>query len=122
MTSNRGVYGEGVVKIGLTRRLEPLDRMRELGGASVPFPFDVHALFFSEDAVSLEVELHQHFASRAMNKANSRKEFFFATPAEVRDALSERVGSLLEFTEDAEATQYHHSVSSWPLGHHPIGH
>lgn len=55
-----------------------------------------------------------------MNKANSRKEFFFATPAEVRNALSERVGSLLEFTEDAEATQYFQSVGSWPAGHQPV--
>ncbi|MDP3631014.1 MAG: DUF4041 domain-containing protein, partial [Actinomycetota bacterium] len=62
--SNRGAFGVNVVKIGLTRRLEPLDRVNELGGASVPFPFDVHALFFSEDAVTLEAELHQHFAGR----------------------------------------------------------
>jgi len=112
--SNRGAFGQNVVKIGLTRRLEPLDRVRELGGASVPFRFDVHALFFSEDAVSLETELHQHFADRAVNRANSRKEFFFATPIEVRDALTDRVGSLLEFTERAEATEYLQSVRYWP--------
>ena len=63
MISNRGAFGEDVVKIGLTRRLEPHDRVYELGGASVPFRFDVHALFFSEDAVTLETELHQHFAA-----------------------------------------------------------
>jgi len=112
--SNRGTFGPGVVKIGLTRRLEPLDRVAELGDASVPFRFDVHALIFSEDAVTLENDLHQHFAARAVNLANMRKEFFFASPAEVRDALAERVGSLLEYTEYAEATEYLQSVSGWP--------
>lgn len=112
--SNRGAFGEQVVKIGLTRRLEPIDRVNELGGASVPFRFDVHALFFSEDAVTLEHELHAHFADRALNLANPRKEFFFATPAEVREVLAAKVGSLLEFTEHADATEYLQSVSSWP--------
>ena len=113
--SNRGAFGENVVKIGLTRRLEPLDRVRELGGASVPFRFDVHALFFSDDAVTLETELHHHFADRAVNKMNSRKEFFFAAPEEVRLVLEERVGNLLEFNEHAVATEYFQSVTSWPV-------
>lgn len=112
--SNRGAFGPNVVKIGLTRRLEPTDRISELSGASVPFRFDVHALFFSEDAVTLESELHQHFAERAVNLANSRKEFFFATPAEVREALCAKIGNLLEFTESAEATEYLQSVRYWP--------
>lgn len=112
--SNRGAFGPGVVKIGLTRRLEPLDRVNELGGASVPFRFDVHALFFSEDAVTLENELHRHLADRALNLMNPRKEFFFATPAEVRDILVEKVGNLLEFTEHAAATEYLQSVGGWP--------
>lgn len=112
--SNRGSFGDGVVKIGLTRRLEPLDRVTELGGASVPFRFDVHALFFSEDAVGLEGRLHAHFASRALNQANPRKEFFFATPAEVRAVLADQVGNLLEFTEHADAVEYLQSVGSWP--------
>lgn len=112
--SNRGAFGEQVVKIGLTRRLEPQDRVAELGGASVPFRFDVHALFFSEDAVTLESQLHQHFADRAVNRANPRKEFFFATPAEVRDVLQEKVGNLLEFSEHADATEYLQSVGVWP--------
>jgi hypothetical protein len=112
--SNRGAFGEGVVKIGLTRRLEPRDRVHELGGASVPFRFDVHTIYFSEDAVTLENELHRHFAQRAVNQANSRKEFFFATPAEVRDVLASKVGNLLEFAEDAEATEYFQSVGRWP--------
>lgn len=112
--SNEGAFGNDVVKIGLTRRLEPRERIFELGGASVPFRFDTHTLYFSEDAVTLEAELHRHFASRALNQANSRKEFFFATPAEVREVLVEKVGSMLEFTEDAEAMEYRQSVNAWP--------
>ena len=112
--SNRGALGDHVVKIGLTRRLEPLDRIRELSGASVPFRFDVHALFFSEDAVGLENELHHHFSDRTVNRANSRKEFFFATPAEVREVLADKVGNLLEFTEHAEATEYLQAIQYWP--------
>lgn len=112
--SNRGAFGPGVVKIGLTRRLEPLDRVAELGDASVPFRFDVHALYFSEDAVTLENDLHAAFAARTMNKANPRKEFFFASPAEVRDVLADKIGNLLEFTEHAEATEYFQSIADWP--------
>lgn len=112
--SNRGAFGEDVVKIGLTRRLEPTDRVTELGGASVPFRFDIHTLFFSEDAVTLENELHAHFATRALNQANARKEFFFATPSEVRAVLMDKVGSLLEFTEQAAATEFLQSCNNWP--------
>lgn len=112
--SNRGAFGEDVVKIGLTRRLEPTDRVAELSGASVPFRFDIHTLFFSEDAVTLENELHKHFAARALNQANPRKEFFFATPAEVREVLQDKVGNLLEFNEGAAATEYLQSINLWP--------
>ena len=112
--SNRGAFGEHVVKIGLTRRLEPLDRIYELGDASVPFRFDVHAIFFSEDAVGLESELHEHFSVRRVNWANNRKEFFFASPAEVRMALSAKLGNLLEFAEHVESTEYLQSVRYWP--------
>lgn len=112
--SNRGAFGPNVVKIGLTRRLEPLQRVAELSGASVPFRFDIHAMYFSEDAVSLERELHEHFVERALNRANSRKEFFFASPAEVRDVLTGKVGNLLEFSEAADATEFHQSVHYWP--------
>jgi hypothetical protein len=117
--SNRGAFGDNVVKIGLTRRLEPLDRVSELGGASVPFRFDVHALFFSEDAVGLEGELHQHFADRRLNCVNTRKEFFFASPAEVREVLEAKVGNLLEFAETVEATEFLQSLRYWPEGRKP---
>ena len=123
--SNRGAFGDNVVKIGLTRRLEPIDRVNELGGASVPFRFDVHALFFSEDAVTLERELHEHFTERAVNLANSRKEFFFASPSVVRAVLEDKVGNLLEFTERAESTEYLQSGAdgppSAPASAHPPG-
>lgn len=112
--SNEGAFGPGVVKIGLTRRLEPADRIAELSGAAVPFRFDTHTLFFSEDAVTLEHDLHRHFASRALNQANPRKEFFFTTPAEVREVLLERVGNILEFVEYADATEYRQSRGAWP--------
>ena len=114
MISNRGAFGEHVVKIGLTRRLEPLERVQELGDASVPFRFDVHALFFSEDAVSLEASLHAHFRDRRVNWANDRREFFFASPAEVRSVLAERTGNLLEFVEQPESLEYFQSVRYWP--------
>lgn len=112
--SNRGAFGDHVVKVGLTRRLDPLDRINELGDASVPFRFDVHALYFSQDAVTLENELHQHFSDRRVNWVNIRREFFFATPAEVRAVLAEKLGNLLEFTEHAESTEYLQSVHYWP--------
>jgi hypothetical protein len=118
--SNRGAFGRNVVKIGLTRRLEPTDRVQELSGAAVPFPFDVHALYFSEDAVTLENELHRHFAARAVNQVNSRKEFFFASPVEVEQVLAEKVGSLLEFNENPESTQYLQSRPHWPSTE-PVG-
>jgi hypothetical protein len=111
--SNEGAFGKDVVKIGLTRRLVPDDRIRELSGASVPFPFDIHALFFSEDAVSLETELHHAFAEKRLNHVNERKEFFFTTPHEVRLVLAEKVGNLLEFTEDPGATQFLQSKGLW---------
>ena len=112
--SNRGAFGANVVKIGLTRRLEPLNRVDELGGASVPFRFDVHGLFFSEDAVTLETELHNYFANRRLNHANARKEFFFASPSEVREVLKSKMGNLLEFTEKAEALDFNQSLQYWP--------
>ncbi|MEU6827865.1 DUF4041 domain-containing protein [Nocardia beijingensis] len=112
--SNIGAFGPNVVKIGLTRRLEPLDRVRELGGASVPFPFDVHAVYFSDDAVTLENELHKEFAAVRLNHANTRREFFFASPEEVRRVLAKKVGNLLDYNDAPEATQYFQSKRYWP--------
>jgi hypothetical protein len=109
--SNVGSFGPGIVKIGLTRRLEPIERVRELGDASVPFGFDVHTLFFADDAVSVEAELHRRFAHARVNRINLRREYFYATPAEVKTALIDITGNLLEFTEIAEAEQYHASES-----------
>ena len=108
--SNIGSFGERMVKIGMTRRLDPMDRVRELGDASVPFNFDVHALFFSDDAVSVETELHHRFADKRVNRLNARREFFYAPPAEVREALKDVAGNLLEFTEEPEAEQYRLSL------------
>lgn len=112
--SNIGAFGPNIVKIGMTRRLEPMDRVRELGDASVPFRYDVHALFFSDDAIALESELHKAFAHRRVNFVNERREFFFATPVEVRAILEQKVGGLLEFTEQPEALEYFQSRSRWP--------
>jgi hypothetical protein len=113
--SNIGAFGPNVVKIGMTRRLDPMDRVRELGDASVPFRYDVHALHFSEDAVTLEHELHKTFADRRVNFINERREFFFATPAEVRAVLLEKTGGLLEYTEAPEAPEYFQSLGHWPV-------
>jgi hypothetical protein len=107
--SNLGAFGERMVKVGMTRRLDPLDRIRELSDASVPFNFDVHALFFSENAVDIENQMHQRLADRRVNRVNLRREFFYATPAEVRDHLKALTGELLQFEELPEAVEYHQS-------------
>jgi hypothetical protein len=111
--SNVGAFGDQVVKIGMTRRLEPLERVYELNGAAVPFRFDVHALIFSKDAVGLEAQLHQEFAARKVNRVNSRKEFFHVSPAEVRDALERHAGQhLIEFTEEPQALEWRASAAA----------
>jgi hypothetical protein len=107
--SNVGSFGTGVIKIGMTRRLDPMDRVRELGDASVPFNFDIHALFFSDDAVGVEAQLHRAFASARVNRVNLRREYFYASPSEVKAALTEITGNLLEFRELPDAEQYHAS-------------
>jgi Domain of unknown function (DUF4041)/T5orf172 domain len=104
--SNVGSFGAGIVKIGMSRRIDPMERVRELGGASVPFGFDVHALFFSDDAVGVEAELHRRFTSQRVNRVNTRREYFYATPAAVKVELKEVTGNLLEFNEVADAEQY----------------
>lgn len=109
--SNVGAFGEGVVKIGMTRRLDPMDRVRELGDASVPFIFDVHALFFSDDAVGIEAMLHREFAAQRLNKVNLRKEFFKVEPQAVLDALQHHNIAVLEFKTHAAAEDFR---TSWP--------
>lgn len=104
--SNVGSFGPGIVKIGMSRRIDPMERVRELGGASVPFGFDVHALFFSDDAVGVEAELHRRFASQRVNRVNTRREYFYAKPAAVKIELAAVAGNLLEFNELANAEQY----------------
>lgn len=104
--SNVGSMGERMVKIGMTRRLDPMDRIRELSDASVPFNFDVHALFFSEDAFGIEAMLHRHFVSQRVNRINLRREFFYASPAEVLEALKEHRVALVEYQTEALAEEY----------------
>ena len=107
--SNLGAMGQNMIKIGMTRRLEPMDRIRELGDASVPFGFDVHALFFAEDAVGIEAEMHRRFADRRVNRVNLRREFFYATPHEAVGHLRDLAGEVLSFTEAPEALEFHQS-------------
>jgi Domain of unknown function (DUF4041)/T5orf172 domain len=107
--SNIGSFGERLVKIGMTRRLEPTDRIRELGDASVPFRYDTHALFFSDDAVAIEAALHQRLADRRVNRVNTRREFFYATPSEVKLHLLELTGALLTYEEMPEALEFRQS-------------
>jgi len=108
--SNLGSFGERMVKIGMTRRLDPEDRIRELGDASVPFRFDKHALIFSEDAVALEMKLHGALADRRVNRVNLRREFFYATPHEVLEVMEQIGGQFLtEFHEVPEAIEWRQS-------------
>lgn len=110
--SNLGAFGPDMVKVGMTRRLDPYDRVIELGDASVPFRFDVHAMVFHEDAVTLETELHQRLSEKKVNKVNPRREFFYATPTEIRALLTEIAGvHLVEYNERPEALEWHASGS-----------
>lgn len=108
--SNIGSFGEDVVKIGLTRRLDPLDRVRELGDASVPFIFDTHAIIYSDDAPALERALHTEFAATRINAQNFRKEFFKASLDDVETAVK-RLAPSASFFKDVEAQEYHETIS-----------
>jgi uncharacterized coiled-coil DUF342 family protein len=107
--SNIGAFGENIVKIGMTRRLDPMDRVRELGDASVPFRYDVHAMVFSDDAVGLETHLHHQLAHRRLNLVNTRREFFRARPAEVRDIITRLDASIVEWIDEPEALEWRQS-------------
>ncbi|GAB3184035.1 DUF4041 domain-containing protein [Nesterenkonia halophila] len=104
--SNRGAFGPGIVKIGMTRRLNPDDRVKELSDASVPFNFDKHTMIFSEDAVSLEKTLHRQFADRRVNLVNMRREYFYTTPGAVKDVLLAHEVQLIEYHDEADALEY----------------
>lgn len=108
--SNIGSFGENVFKIGMTRRLEPLDRIKELGDASVPFEFDVHSMIFSNDAPKLERELHKKFMRLQLNKVNPRKEFFKVTLSDIKDEV-EKMGINAKWTMTAEALHYRESLA-----------
>jgi len=108
--SNIGAFGENVYKIGMTRRLEPLERIDELGDASVPFTFDVHALIFSDNAPALEAKLHEHFYKSRINKLNNRKEFFRADILEIEKVLRENYDKVVDVVKEAPAEQYRESL------------
>lgn len=108
--SNIGAFGEDVYKIGMTRRLDPMDRVDELGDASVPFDFDVHAMIFSNDAPALETALHNAFADRKLNYVNQRREFFHVTLDEIKKVVRENFDQSVEFVDVAPAEQYRASL------------
>jgi multidrug efflux pump subunit AcrA (membrane-fusion protein) len=115
--SNIGSFGEDVYKIGMTRRLEPIERVKELSSASVPFPFDVHAMIFCENAPAVEASLHKRFSERRMNKENERKEFFRVALDEIVRAVGEVDDELkihkseVVFTRIAEASDYRKTLA-----------
>lgn len=109
VVSNIGAFGEGVYKIGLTRRLDPQERVDELGGASVPFHFDVHAMCYSEDAPSLENSLHKYFTNRRINAVNLRKEFFRVSLEEIETAIKNILGTEVDFIKSVKASDYYES-------------
>ena len=108
--SNIGAFGENVYKIGMTRRLEPQDRIDELGDASVPFNFDVHAMIFSDDAPALENALHKAFENRKINMINQRREFFNVTLDEIKEVVRNNYDKTVEFTDYPDAQQYRESI------------
>lgn len=108
--SNIGSFGENIYKIGMTRRLEPLERVHELSDASVPFNFDVHAMIFCNDAPSLENELHKAFEDKKVNMINTRREFFKVSLEEIERVVKSSHDKTVEFTKLAPAEQYRQSL------------
>lgn len=104
--SNIGAFGENIYKIGMTRRLDPQDRVDELGDASVPFNFDVHAMIFSDDAPALEAALHRAFEDRKLNMVNQRREFFNVTLDEIKEVVKKNFDKTVEFVDVPDAEQY----------------
>lgn len=109
--SNIGAFGQDVVKIGVTRRLDPLERIAELSSASVPFKFDVHALIFSYEAYQLESDLHNYFDKYRINKINHRKEFFRVPIDEIESKLEEYKNLTIDFNRNPDAEEYYQSIS-----------
>jgi hypothetical protein len=109
--SNIGSFGENVYKIGMTRRFDPLDRVKELGDASVPFQFDIHAIIYSEDAPQLEYELHKYFAEKRINRINQRKEFFRVTLDEIETFVNKHTNAAIAFTKLAEAKEFRETMT-----------
>lgn len=107
--SNIGAFGEGIYKIGMTRRLEPMERIYELSDASVPFNFDVHAMIFSDDAPALEAALHRAFDSRKLNMVNTRREFFRVSLDEIKEVVNKNFDKTVEFVDVPSADQYRQS-------------
>lgn len=107
--SNIGSFGENIYKIGMTRRLDPMERVDELGGASVPFKFDVHAMIFSDDAPTLETALHHAFENKKVNMINGRREFFNVTLEEIEEVVKANYDETVEFVKIPQAEQYRES-------------
>lgn len=108
--SNIGSFGEGIYKIGMTRRLEPMDRIKELSSASVPFNFDVHAMIFSDDAPELETILHKHFEKQSVNRVNLRKEFFRVSLDEIEKVVKENFNNTVQFIRVPDAVEYRQTL------------
>lgn len=104
--SNIGSFGDDIYKIGMTRRLEPMDRIKELSSASVPFEFDVHAMIFSDNAPELENILHKHFEAQSVNRVNLKKEFFHVSLDEIEKVVKENYNNTVEFTRIPVANEY----------------
>lgn len=108
--SNIGAFGEDIYKIGMTRRLDPTERVDELGDASVPFKFDIHAMIFSDDAPRLEAALHRAFEHKRLNKINNRREFFNVTIEEIIEVIKANYDKTVDFIKTPEAEQYRESL------------
>lgn len=108
--SNIGAFGENIYKIGMTRRLDPQERVDELGDASVPFNFDVHAMIFSDDAPALEAALHKAFENKKVNMVNHRREFFRVTLDEIKEVIKKNFDKTVEFVDVPDAEQYRISM------------
>jgi hypothetical protein len=117
--SNIGSFGDNIYKIGMTRRLEPTDRVKELGDASVPFQFDIHAMIYSEDAPALENALHRLFEKKSVNLVNFRKEFFRVTLDEIEKAIKEN-GFDAELIRTPEAAEYRETLALFEQINNPV--